>query len=354
MNLIINERNEKMKFAPFLKEHGTIGFAAPSFGCAIEPYRTAFDHAVSRFEKMGYTVKKGPNVYASDGIGISSTPEKCAREFMELYLDKDVDAILSCGGGELMCEIVPFVDFERLKEADPKWFMGYSDNTNLTFLLATLSDTASVYGPCAPAFGMEPWHPALLDAFGVLTGEKDHIHNYPAWEKESKKDEDHPLEPYNVTEPFHPVIRNQGKETVELSGRLLGGCLDCLNNLCGTPYDKVAEFQKRYGSEGVLWFLESCDLNVMDMRRSLWRLREAGWFEQTSGFLIGRPMHFDEPMMGLDQYEAVMGILSELHVPVILDLDIGHTAPMMPLVCGARAQVRAGEGHFEISYQNGD
>lgn len=343
-----------MKFAPFLKKHGTIGFAAPAFGCATEPYRTAFDHAVSRFEKMGYIVKKGPNVYASDGIGISSTPEKCAKEFMEMYLAEDVDAILSCGGGELMCEIVPFVDFERLKEADPRWFMGYSDNTNLTFLLATLSDTASIYGPCAPAFGMEPWHPALLDAFGVLNGEKDHIHNYPAWEKESKKDENHPLEPYNVTEPFHPVIRNQGKETVEISGRLLGGCLDCLNNLCGTPYDKVAEFQKRYGSEGILWFLESCDLNVMDMRRSLWRLREAGWFEQASGFMIGRPMHFDEPMMGLDQYGAVMGILSELHVPVILDLDIGHTAPMMPLVCGARADVSAGEEYFEISYRNGE
>ena len=157
-----------------------------------------------------------------------------------------------------------------------------------------------------------------------------------------------------MTEPFQAVIRNQGKETAEFSGRLLGGCLDCLNNLCGTPYDKVAEFQKRYGSEGIVWFLESCDLNVMDMRRSLWRLREAGWFEQASGFLIGRPMHFDEPMMGLDQYEAVMGILSEFRVPVILDLDIGHTAPMMPLVCGAQADVSAGEGHFEISYRNGE
>ena len=31
-----------MRFPEFLKEHGTIGFVAPSFGCATEPYYTAF------------------------------------------------------------------------------------------------------------------------------------------------------------------------------------------------------------------------------------------------------------------------------------------------------------------------
>ena len=49
------------------------------------------------------------------------------------------DAIISCGGGELMCEILRYVDFERIAQAKPKWFMGYSDNTNLTFLLTTRS-----------------------------------------------------------------------------------------------------------------------------------------------------------------------------------------------------------------------
>ena len=38
-----------MRFPEFLKEHGTIGFVAPSFGCATEPYYTAFAHARERF-----------------------------------------------------------------------------------------------------------------------------------------------------------------------------------------------------------------------------------------------------------------------------------------------------------------
>lgn len=71
----------------------------------------------------------------------------------------------------------------------------------MTFLLTTLCDVASIYGPCAAAFGMEPWHPAIQDAFDVLTGEKLTIEGYDLYEKEGLKDEENPLVPYNVTEP---------------------------------------------------------------------------------------------------------------------------------------------------------
>jgi muramoyltetrapeptide carboxypeptidase LdcA involved in peptidoglycan recycling len=76
----------------------------------------------------------------------------CAKELVESYCDKESSALISCGGGELMCEILPHVDFEKIKEADPKWYVGYSDNTNMTYLLTTLCDTAAIYGPCAAAF----------------------------------------------------------------------------------------------------------------------------------------------------------------------------------------------------------
>ena len=48
---------------------------------------------------------------------------------------------------------------------------------------------------------MEPWHPAIQDAFDVLTGEKLTIEGYDLYEKEGLKDEENPLVPYNVTEP---------------------------------------------------------------------------------------------------------------------------------------------------------
>lgn len=104
-------------------------------------------------------------------------------------------------------------------------------------------------------------------------------------------------------------------DSLTLEGRLIGGCLDCLNNIVGTRFDKVSDsFVSKYKQDGFIWFLEACALNVMDMRRSLWHLKEAGWFQYVKGFLIGRPARYDEPMMGLDQYEAVYGVLEEYGV----------------------------------------
>lgn len=338
-----------MRYPDFLPKGGTIGFAAPSCGCATEPYKAAFDNAQPKLKEMGYQLVLGPNCYEMSGVGISNTPEKCGQEFMEMYLSGKVDSIISCGGGELMCEILPYVDFDRLAAAKPIWFMGYSDNTNLTYLLATLADTASVYGPCAGAFGMEPWHESLMDALLVLTGERRFLHGYGLWEKESLKNAENPLASYHVTEPLRlrsfigkkEVSFEEGASEVgqlQFTGRLLGGCMDCLVNLPGTRFDKTREFAERYREDGIIWFLESCELNVFSIRRAMWQMEQAGWFQYAKGFLIGRPEN-GEPMMGLDRYEAVLETAGRLNVPVIMDVDLGHLPPMMPLVTGSIADV---------------
>lgn len=352
-----------MRYPEFLKKGGTIGFVAPSFGCNIEPYRTTFAHAQETFQKKGYSCNLGPNCYEGSGIGISNTPKACGEEINEWYVSDENDVLISCGGGELMCEDLEFIDFDRIRQANPKWYMGYSDNTNMTFLLPTLCDVAAIYGPCAPAFGMEPWHPAIEDAWKLLCGEKLKMTGYDLWEKESLKSEENPLVPYHVTEPrqlkvFLPdgngklvekvTVWQDSKEKdgaqgdgekVFMEGRLLGGCMDCLVTLLGTEFDRVGEFDESYKEDGIIWFLESCDLNVFGIRRAIWQMKHAGWFGHVKGFLIGRPYCFGQEMMGLDQYHAVTDLLESLGVPIICDVDLGHLPPMMPLVCGAYAAV---------------
>lgn len=337
-----------MRYPKFLQKDGTIGFVAPSFGCNIEPYRSSFQNALDRFKELGYGLDRGPNCFEGKGIGISNTPKECAKELMEYYASEKNNVLMSCGGGELMCEVLSYMDFEALSKEEPKWYMGYSDNTNFTFLSTTLMDTAAVYGPCAPAFGMEPWHESLSDAWKLLCGEKDTVTGYELWEKEGGKDEEHPLLPYNVTEPT--IIRRFPDEDVSFSGRLIGGCMDCLVNLTGTRFDKVKEFTEKYKEDGFIWFLESCELNVMSIRRAIWQMKEAGWFSHVKGFLIGRPLCFGEEMFGCDQYQAVTDLLGEYQVPIIMDTDIGHLAPMMPVVSGSTADVKVEGNHIEITY----
>lgn len=344
-----------MRYPDFLPEGGTIGFIAPSFGCAVEPYKTCFDNALEHFRSMGYRTKLGPNCYASSGVGISNTPELCGKELNEMYADPETDILMTCGGGELMCEVVPYIDWEKLKSVKPKWYMGYSDNTNFTFLSATLMDTAAVYGYCAPSFGQEPKHESLGDAFSLLKGRLT-VHNYPKWEKESLKSEENPTAPYNVTEDYRQRIflEESGilreRDNAAFEGRLIGGCVDILVTLLGTRFDRVTEFLERYKEDGIIWFLECCDLNPLSIRRAFFQMREAGWFRYTKGFLIGRPLHFDEEIMGVDRYNAVTSIIGEMGVPVIMDLDIGHLPPQMPLICGAYACVAAESGGIRVEH----
>ncbi len=341
-----------MRYPRSLPAGGTIGFPAPSFGCATEPYSTAFDQSVRNWESMGYRTLPGPNARLAQGVGISNTPEKCAQELMDMYISRESDCLISCGGGELMCEILPFLDVEKLRQADPKWFMGYSDNTNFTFLLATLADTASVYGPCAASFGMEPWHESLRDAYEILTGRRRTVSSYGLWEKDSLKDEEHPLAPYNLTEKLamQCSVGGQPVGDVRFRGRLLGGCLDVLANLAGTRFDRAAEFAEWYREDGIIWFLEACDLNVFGIRRAMWQLEQAGWFRHVRGFLVGRAAN-GEPMMDLDARGAVLEVAGRKNVPVVLDADLGHRPPMMPLVVGSLAEVEAHETHLTVKMQ---
>lgn len=340
-----------MRYPKFLQPKGRIGFIAPSFGAVIEPYNSLFKNALKRFEAAGYETVLGPNCYESCGIGKSNTPEKCGEEINDFFLNNKSDIILSCGGGETMCEDLPFVDFDGISKAEPKWYMGFSDNTNLTYTLPVLCDTAAIYGPNAPSFGKAPRYQAADDAFEVLTGKSLTVKNYELWEIEGLESED-PLEGYNMTEPFEMKIASpDGKDEAAFSGRLIGGCLDSLQNLCGTKWDQSAEFSERYAEDGIIWFFEACELTPMGVHRALWQLEQNGWFKHVKGFLFGRPMMYDAPGYGFDRYTAVTSILDKYNVPILMDLDIGHLPPAMSIISGACADVKAEGNAVEISYR---
>ncbi len=336
-----------MRYPKFLPENGTIGIIAPSCGAGEEPYKTVFDEAVRKLKARGYDVLLGPNCYLADGIGISTTPQKCGQEVNDMFTNPDADVIISCSGGELMCEDLNYIDFNLLAEAEPKWFMGYSDNTNLTFLLPTLCDTAAIYGPNAKAYSQKKYHRSLEMALDLLHGKNNEmevlkVEGFDRWQRESLKSDEDLFAEYNLdTEKVLTRYVGDAKAdgVIEMTGRLLGGCMDCLANIVGTRFDRVPLFNTNHKEEGIIWFMESCDLNVMSIRRALWQMENAGWFRYVKGFIIGRPCCYGQELFGMDQYNAVTGILGKYNVPIIMDADIGHLPPQMPLITGAMATV---------------
>jgi muramoyltetrapeptide carboxypeptidase LdcA involved in peptidoglycan recycling len=354
-----------IKRPEYIKKGDAIGITAPSFGPGTEPYSLMYPIAKEHITGRGYRIIEGDTIFKTDGLGMATDPEVAAAELTEFYKRDDINAIISAGGGELMNETITHVDFEELKKYPPKWFLGYSDNTNFIFPLVTITGVQGIYGPCISEFAMD-WQDTQRDSFALLEGSKSSFDGYNRFvdpDKEEKSEEEpvyteeYLRAPYalNADRKLVTFVPDKGKlehsenAKVKIEGVLLGGCLDILTNMTGTRFDRVMEFKKE--NPDIIWVIEACDLNPMSIRRSLWNMREAGWFEGVKGFVIGRPhASWNQNMMGVDQYNAVTDVLKRFDVPVIMDAEIGHIDPMLPVVMGARANITVNGNDLTISY----
>ena len=330
---------------PKLNKGDTIALIAPSFGCTTEPYFTRLNASIKRFEKEGYKIKLYPNVYLNEGVCSSNSPILRAKEFMDAYLDKEVKAIFSVGGGELMCEILPFIDFELIKNNEPKAFVGFSDNTNLTYLLTILADVKTIYGPNAPSFYEKPWRLNEIDTIRLLEGEKEFV-GYNKWSLGSRKNATNPLEKVRYNRQKIIKVENYNEP---FTGTLLGGCLDIIDLIRGTKFDKTIEFIDNH-PEGIIWYLESCDFSPLDIRRAIFSMKEAGYFKNVKGFMFGRHLCQDTEILGVNKYNAVLDLLKEYNVPILFDVDLGHLPPSMPIKNGGFAEISIKNNNIYIKY----
>lgn len=338
-----------MRYPEFLKKKGTIGLVAPSFGVSGFPYEDRFYYARDRFRELGFNIVESDHLYGISH-GKSASGQVRADEFMDMYLNDDVDFIFSVAGGELMLEMIPYVDFEQLKTARPKYFMGLSDNTCLTFTLNTLCDTASLYGPCFGGFGMEPWDKSLKQSLEFIMGKRNSFTSYRRYEEKEEGEllPQQALNGYNLKNKV--VYKTLNGEPAEMKGRITGGCLDLLLNFCGTRFDKVHDFTEKYADDGIIWFIEACDLSILDRYRGLWQMKNAGWFNNCRGFIFGRHER-PEGMFDIEEAEMLENTLGDLGVPVIYDADFGHVPPIWTILSGGIAEVKSASGKGSISFE---
>ena len=126
-------------------------------------------------------------------------------------------------------------------------------------------------------------------------------------------------------------------EKVEFSGRLIGGWIETLSSICGTKYDNTKKFCNQF-DEGVIWYIDNCELTSPMLRRKLWQLLEADYFSNCNGILIGRQP--DDEFVGDYCYsKAISDTFGQLKIPVIEDVDIGHFFPQWLIVNGSYAKV---------------
>jgi len=346
-----------MIYPEFLKPGDSIGICAPSDGRTSEVDILRHKSAVSQLQQSGFQVKETSEVFQSER-GRSAAADVRANALKSLLTDPKVRAIVAESGGDYLCEALPYLkDAASMLKADPKWIQGYSDTTNLTYSITTCLDIATIYSHNLGDFGMVPWHPSISENVdlweGKLFAARDHafVHeNYDRCQNGWQKRETG-LEPYEFNSDvkiFGVDTNGKRAEKVGANGRWIGGCLDSIVGLLGTPYEDGAGFARRYRDDGVLWFLESFELSSPMLTRALWQLRESGAFQNAKGFVFGRPAIFNM-QYDTDYETAVLDALAPLRVPIVFQADIGHQPPRIPMVCGALGAFTLNEGKLVIS-----
>jgi len=346
-----------MIFPDYIKKGDTIGVTAPSHPIDSEVDQKRFQNGKLQLENRGYKVIFTENVFnEADRYGRSAPAEQKASEFNSLIRDKNVKAVYSAAGGDFLAEMLPYTDLELFRN-NPKWVQGYSDNTSLLYYLTTKADVATAYGANFSDFGMEPWDESVVRGIGILEGRCTVQNSFKTYQ-DGFAERVTGFEGYSRDADVEWRCICSGDknapQNAQFQGRLLGGCMDVLLNLAGTPYDGTGDFINKYKDDGIIWYLESFDLHFEQMMEGLWKMKEMGWFEHVSGFLFGRPLFY--PEQGFDgsplpAYEEVlMERLSELNVPVITGADIGHKGPQFVMINGALAKVSTDSGRGSVSY----
>ncbi len=334
-----------MKYPENLNIGDTIGICAPSDGIT-KPYKIKkLELAIKQLETMGYNVIETASVRKSKK-GRSASAKIRAEEFMELLENDDVKLIVFATGGDYLCEILEYLDFEKIKSLKPKWIQGYSDNTGLSFLFNVILEIPTMYCQTIKDYAMKPLYRNLTDALDIESGKQIIQQSFELYEKDWNSDETNLEATYNLTEKveWKNVV---GGEKITMQGRSIGGCLDSLICYFGTKYDNITNYIEKHKREGIIWFLECFEMGTADLYRYLWKMKNLGYFNYCNGIIFGRPL-FIRNDYDITFNETVKDVLGDLNIPIICDADIGHVSPQLAIVNGAVLKIISSKGKGSI------
>ena len=313
----------------YIKKGSTIGIIAPSFGLFDDKHLNKYLKAKEFFLNEGYKIVEAKSIYSENFLN-DTKPHLRAKEFMDMYLDPNIDILLSVCGGELLMELLEYIDFDLIKKSRPKYILGYSDNTNLTFLLTTLCNIESIYGINATAFSNMNLD-YVKDTFDLIGGKKFIFNSYEYYE--------------DSNEEFNNKVEYIGN--VDMKGLMLGGCLEVFKNLCGTKYDKVSEYTKN--NKDIIFYFDVCESNPLQVYQTLWQLKNANWFNNIKGFIFGRTINNN--IYDFTYTDAIYRALSSITPNIVINADLGHIHPILPFINGRVCHVIVKDGKGKFIYE---
>ena len=274
---------------------------------------------------------------------VSAPAEARADDLHAAFADGSVAVVLSSIGGNHSNQVLPHLDYDLIA-THPKIFHAYSDTTVLSWAFARHTGLRSFYGPplvlgLAEYPRVLPYTDRWLRAAWFGTEPLDFMASEEWTEEVLDFDTRADLERARHLEP------NPGWTTVRegsAHGPLIGGCLETISwHLKGS-----SEWLDL--SECILFLETSEEAPGPDaVDAYLTDLERLGVFDDISGLLMGRPAFYEREDVGV-LWEVVAQRTAAARIPVLANLDFGHTDPLLTLPMGADAHLDADAQHLRI------
>ncbi|MEC4088731.1 S66 peptidase family protein [Pseudoalteromonas rubra] len=330
----------------------TIAVTAFSSGVAA-PLHPRLDLVLGDLALRGFKVLEG-RCLREDKLHVSASVDRRVDELMQFLLDDQVDAIMAPWGGEIAMDLLPLLDWQALKQARPKWLMGFSDISTVLSAFSSKLGWATCHCTNLMQLSLAQTDALTADTFTHLqtsTGGTFTQRSAPFYEQGYSNYAQDSQAVFNLTEPSRWEVLNgdvQHTKPVSFQGRLMGGCLDTHMLMFGSEYFDPQALLDRHPQDKLIFYFENAEQSPTAYYRALQSLRLRGAFENAAGILIGRNAVSGNAGKAFDGDTAVKMALGDLAVPVITGVDVSHIAPNMVLINGALAEVRQGDEHWTL------
>ena len=287
--------------------------------------------SLERFHQWGLTVDFAKNTKDEnwDRFGSWNIKDR-ADDVMQAFSDKSVKAIFTVIGGFNSNQLITHLDYDIIRQ-NPKFICGFSDVTALFNAIHAKTGMEVFYGPHFSSLGMKKGCEYTMDYLQkmLFSDEPVNIKASAEWSDDA----------WYIDQEKRDFIENDGYWLINYGtaeGTIIGGNLCTFNLLLGTEYRP--EFKK-----DTIMFIEDDEASsAVDFDRNLQALCYQPDFKNVKGLVIGRFQKASK--ISREDLEFIIGSKSELqNMPVVANVDFGHTTPIMTVPLGGKAKINGTE-----------
>ena len=285
--------------------------------------------ATERLNALGLEVVFANNTIDAYFDMTGSAPiEKRVADIHHAFADDSVKAVLTVIGGFNSNQLLKYIDYDLIKR-NPKIFMGFSDITALHAAIYAKTGLVTYYGP-------------HYSSFGMLKGCEYTIENmkkvlFEDGEYEIKPSQEWSDDAWYIDQEKREFIKNEGWWYIregDVSGTIVGGNLCTFNLTLGTPY------RPKFEKDTILFIEDDAMSDVLTFERNLQALIYQEDFVNVKGLVIGRFQKASD--VSREKLEFILNKKELQKMPIIANIDMGHTTPIATIALGAKAEIKDG------------